>query len=127
NAAAVAIRRRNRILVAGERPSRRQTRSKIVLAQVRANGSIDRSFGLRGLVRTAARKRAYAADLALQGGKVLLVGSTDSRRFHSDVLLARYRRTGRLDRRFSGNGRTITDFGGNDAAGGIAPQANVQI
>jgi uncharacterized delta-60 repeat protein len=124
----LAIRRRSQILVAGERPNHRGTRSKIVLAQVKASGSIDRSFGDRGLAHTAARKRAYAGDVALQGdGKALLVGSTDSRRFHSDALLLRYTRGARLDRTFSGNGRTITDFGGNDVGGGIAVQSNGKI
>jgi uncharacterized delta-60 repeat protein len=69
------------------------------LARYRRDGGLDRSFGDDGLVVTRYH-RANARTVVLQPDGRIVVAGYNSR----GLALARYRRDGRLDRTFSGNG-----------------------
>src|SRR6185295_1528746 len=98
--------------------------SSFALARYNPNGSLDTSFSGDGKQTTNfGGGPDGAAAVALQGdGKVITVGHTSG-----DFALARYNPNGLLDASFSGDGRQITDFGGNDGAAAMAIQADGKI
>lgn len=103
-----------RIVVAGEGgPS-----EDFVLARYEADGSLDRSFGEGGIVRTDFGGRDSALGLVIQrDGKLVAVGCADCGVLSGDIALARYDAAGVLDPAFDGDGRVRTDLGGTiDAA-----------
>ncbi len=129
---AVAVQRDGRIVVAGEA----DCPLAVCFALVRflPDGSLDRSFGAHGVVRTmfARYEASRAYDVAVQpDGKIVAVGM----RFRGDdaqndelFAVARYLRDGRLDRSFSRDGLASVDFGFGDAdAAAVALQPNGKI
>src|SRR5436190_5431040 len=126
---AIAVRPHGQLLVSGGNFDSDQA----VLAQLKPNGSLDRSFGRRGVTRTGVRDTVYLSRLALEGhGKAVLLGDATKKNGGWDLVLLRYTRQGKLDRSFSQNGKTFTDFGGDDYAdlappGGLALQADGRI
>jgi uncharacterized delta-60 repeat protein len=129
---AVAVQRNGRIVVAGET----DCPFAVCFALVRflPNGSLDRSFGANGVVRTMFARygasRAY--DVAVQAdGKIVAVGM----RFRGNdaqndelFAVARYLPDGRLDRSFSRDGLASVDFGFGDAdASAVALQRGGKI
>jgi uncharacterized delta-60 repeat protein len=116
---AVAVQRNGRVVVAGET----DCRFAICFALVRflPNGTLDRSFGTNGVVRTTfatyGASRAY--DVAVQpNGRIVAVGM----RFRGNdaqndelFAVARYLPDGKLDRSFSRDGLASIDFGFGDA------------
>jgi uncharacterized delta-60 repeat protein len=128
---AVAVQRDGKIVVAGEGACPRAT--CFALVRFGPDGSIDRSFGSDGVVRTMFDQcgcRAY--DVALQpDGKIVAVGwrfrygdAQDDDLF----AVARYLPDGRLDRTFSRDGRASLDFGfGDDIAHAVAVQPDGKI
>jgi uncharacterized delta-60 repeat protein len=95
------------------------------LARYNANGSLDPSFSGDGKRITDFGGSDRASGVALQAhGKVVVVGDGD---VDDDFALARYNANGSLDPSFSGDGKQTTDFGGPDAAHGVALQANGKI
>lgn len=115
-----AIDSRGRIVAAGVRDTTDSPHpDRFALARYRPNGSLDGSLSRNGKVTTAFRGNDRANSVAIDSrGRIVAVGTTS----HSlgsvnyDFALARYRRDGRLDRSFSGNGKATTDFGRNDQA-----------
>jgi uncharacterized delta-60 repeat protein len=103
-------------------------KADIALARLSANGRLVRSFGRDGKVRTDVRDDDYGYDLALQTrGKIVVAGSTRLGP-HVDFVVLRYTGHGRLDRAFSGNGRTITPLtAGDDVAQAIDLQPDGRI
>jgi uncharacterized delta-60 repeat protein len=96
------------------------------LARYNVNGSLDTSFSGDGKQTTSFGGFGGASGVALQGdGKIVAVGGTGD----DDFALARYNPDGSLDTSFSGDGKQTTDFlfGGGDAAGDVAIQANGRI
>lgn len=69
-------------------------------------GHLDRSFGRNGKVGTGfTPQRDLALGVAIQlDGRIVAAGTADSRRF----ALSRYRRNGRLDHSFGGDGKVTT-------------------
>jgi uncharacterized delta-60 repeat protein len=129
---AVALQRNGRIVVAGEA----DCPFAVCFALVRflPDGSLDRSFGANGVVRTMFARygasRAY--DVAVQpDGKIIAVGM----RFRGNdaqndelFAVARYRPDGKLDRTFSRDGLASVDFGYSDAgASAVAVQRGGKI
>ena len=93
------------------------------LARYNPSGSLDPSFSGDGRQRTNFGGSDQANGVALQaGGKIVAVG-----RGGGDFALARYGPSGSLDPSFSGDGRQRTNFGGSDAANGVALQADGKI
>jgi uncharacterized delta-60 repeat protein len=128
---AVAVQRDGRIVVAGEGSCPRA----ICFAAVRfmPDGSVDRSFGGDGVVRTMfAQCGCRAYDVAVQAdGRIVLAGmrfrggdAQDDQLF----AVARYLSDGRLDRTFSRDGLASVDFGfGDDDAFAVAIQPDARI
>jgi uncharacterized delta-60 repeat protein len=119
----VAIQPNGKILVAGG------ASGKMALLRYLDEGILDPTFSGDGWVRADfGGASAEAAELAIQDdGTIVAAGGTFSSDFHSDFALARFRRDGRLDPTFSGDGKVITDFGHDDDASGVAIQADGKI
>jgi uncharacterized delta-60 repeat protein len=97
------------------------------LVRLRANGSLDRSFGYGGHVTID------FSDVAVQpNGKILTVATVDSRGRSSgtDLMVTRLRRDGKPDRSFGRGGKKVIDFGGRfdeATAVAIAPGGRILI
>jgi uncharacterized delta-60 repeat protein len=92
-----------------------------------APGDLDPSFGEGGKVTTDVGPGSeMAAAIAIQAdGKIVVAGRGGP---FSDFVLARYNTDGNLDPSFGIGGQVTTDFGGNnDAASGVAIQADGKI
>ena len=114
-----------KIIVAGTTNSP-ATSSDFALARYTANGTLDSSFGVNGLVTTDFNGSGeYLTSMVLQGNKIVVGGYTVDSAFNSDIALARYTADGRLDSTFGMNGRVITDFYGTwDEARSIVIQGS---
>jgi uncharacterized delta-60 repeat protein len=85
---------------------------------IAAPGDADRFFGGDGL-STAFPNGAIATAVAIDHrGRILVAGYT--LRADPDLALARFTAAGRLDRNFDGDGKVVTDLGGNDYAFDVA-------
>ena len=116
-----------------------QTDGKIVLAdrgfglsRYTSTGALDTGFGNWGTVTNDwAGFYVSANDLAIQpDGKIVVVGTvrpTTASSIAYDFALARYNSNGTLDTTFGSGGTVISDFGGFDAAFGVAIHPNGTI
>ncbi|HXE99728.1 MAG TPA: delta-60 repeat domain-containing protein [Solirubrobacterales bacterium] len=99
--------------------------SEFALARYNPNGSLDTTFSGDGKQTTEFGGDDGAGGVALQaGGKIVAVGAGG---LNSNFALARYNTDGSLDTSFSGDGRQLTDFGGEDGATGMALQGDGKI
>jgi uncharacterized delta-60 repeat protein len=104
-------------------------RGNFALARYLTSGGLDLSFSADGRVVTDLAPDAGEGAFALliqPDGKIVAAGETDDG-LDLDFAVARYRRDGRLDRRFGNAGRRITDLSPRDSIGSIALQANGRI
>jgi uncharacterized delta-60 repeat protein len=86
-------------------------------------GELDPTFDGDGRVMTDFGSYEAASGIAVQAdGKIVAAGSSEG-----DFALARYSADGSLDPSFDGDGRVKTDFGGGEAADGVAIQADGKI
>src|SRR5687768_16600132 len=100
-----------------------------------ASGDLDTTFDGDGLVTTSfglsdpvRYDRVYG--IAIQpSGKIVVAGYSNlpSSASNQDFALTRYNVDGSLDNTFSGDGKLLTNFGGDDAAFDIAVQSNGKI
>ena len=102
------------------------------LARYGADGTLDAGFGTGGRVFTDFGSDVdQAATVALQGdGKIVVAGWSQSDPgdpSSAAFALARYGADGSLDAGFGSGGLVTTDFGGRDAAGAVAVQADGNI
>ncbi len=105
---ALAIQPNDKILVAAT------CGANVGVARFRHDGRLDRSFGRRGIVRTAILPGIdHVSDLAVQpDGKVVAVGYAHGVASGDDYLImARYDQDGTLDPGFADGGTLITRFG----------------
>src|SRR5207253_10847538 len=80
------------------------------------HGSLDPSFGSRGIVKTAIGLDAFANALAIQrDGKLVAAGGSTEEDLTAVFALARYGRDGSLDRTFGVGGKVVTSIGSDDA------------
>jgi uncharacterized delta-60 repeat protein len=107
---AVAVQPDGKVVVAGY-ATRNGIDSDFALARYDADGTLDDGFGDHGIVTTDLGTRSDdARALVLQpGGGIVVAGSAGE-----DVALARYSATGDF------LGSTISDFGSDDVANGVA-------
>ena len=95
------------------------------IASAAKPGDLDRSFGGDGRVVTDfcthERKFSVAID---HHGRPVVAGANGE---HSYFCLARYKRNGRLDPTFGGDGRVTTDFGGGAAPFAVAIDSRGRI
>jgi uncharacterized delta-60 repeat protein len=90
------------------------------------NGSLDPGFGGGGKVRTDFGGTEDALDLALQpDGKIVVVGAAGWS--GAPWAVARYNPDGSLDSSFDGDGKIVTEFGGQQGASGVAVQPDGKI
>jgi uncharacterized delta-60 repeat protein len=128
---AIAIQPNGKIVVVGRAAQGfhlGQPIERFAVARLNSDGSMDSTFSGDGRAMTAFGASARASDVVLQSnGKIVAVGrdtSDQGRHF----ALTRYLAGGTLDRRFSGDGKQIIDFAGNDEeAGGVSIQPNGKI
>src|SRR5215216_947068 len=90
-----------------------------------ASGGLDTTFSGDGRKTTDFGAHEQAYGIAIQSnGKIVVVGRSTP---GSDFALARYNTNGAPDTTFSGDGRLLTDFGGDDFAYDVAVQADGKI
>jgi uncharacterized delta-60 repeat protein len=98
----------------------------MTVTRLLANGNPDGSFGLAGSMSVDIGGSESGADLALQpDGKIVVAGATSAGT--RDMLVARFQPAGVLDTTFGVGGVRTVDFGGNDAATGVALQPDGRI
>ena len=98
-------------------------RSRFALTRYGADGRLDRSFGNGGTVTTAIGKGAGAESLILQpDGKLVAAGHSSG-----GFALARYDRSGRLDRSFGSDGTVTTEIGKHAVAQALVLQPDGKL
>ena len=104
--------------------------SKTVFALVRykKNGQLDPKFHFDGKVTTPIGSGANASSIAIQpNGKIVVAGEALIGP-NNEFAVARYKKNGKLDLAFSGNGKVTTPIGLGDAhARSVAIQSNGMI
>jgi uncharacterized delta-60 repeat protein len=94
----------------------------VALARYNGDGSLDRTFGADGKVKTPLDTLQFASALALLGDGRLVVAGDAVRGDGSDVWLARYNGDGSPDTSFGDGGRVFLDLGGYDRGYALAVQ-----
>ena len=98
-------------LIIGQSPG---TPADITIARLNANGTIDTSFGINGVVRTDSGGIDTAERIVLlPSGKFWVIGAASTSRSVSDTAwsIVAYNANGALDTTFGVGGRTLIDFG----------------
>ena len=130
-AEAVAIQRDGKIVVAGSscRGPGMSCEDNVSLARYKPNGRLDKSFSRDGTTRPNLGGGDSARDVAIQrDGKIVVVGgASPGPELDSDVMVARFKPNGRLDRSFSRDGRAYVDFGDSDNANAVVIQPRGRI
>ena len=101
----------------------------VAAAPASAGGALDTSFSGDGQAEVAFGVTVYAADVAMQG-KAIVVGAVADVGGDrgDDFALARFTRTGALDRSFGGSdGRVETNVEGGDHLEAIAVQPDGKV
>jgi uncharacterized delta-60 repeat protein len=99
---------------------------KFAIARYNPNGSLDQSFSSDGRQVTrfpGATGEDHASGVAIENGKIVVVGHSRQAGSVYKFALARYNPNGSLDQSFSGDGRKLTAFPGttgNDEANAVA-------
>ena len=117
--AAVAVQPDRKIVAAG------RAGTGFTVVRLRADGSLDPTFGSGGIVNTPIGDPALqdeASALALLGdGRILVAGTADYEYpFPTDFALARYLPDGRLDESFGLDGVVVTETPGEQVARALA-------
>ena len=112
-----AVMQGDKIIVAGSYFNSVFGSKAIAVARYTANGILDSSFGVNGLVITDFYylNDDDANSIVLQGDKIVVAGSTVT--FSNDFVLVRYTKNGTMDSSFGVNGKVTTDFNGSDDFG----------
>jgi len=107
NASSTAIGRKGRIVVSGT------YRGEFVIARLRHDGTLDRSFGQDGVARIASRQpTARATSVAItRNGGVVVAGTACYDRGICHLVVIRLTADGRLYRQFGNRGLVRIDFG----------------
>lgn len=125
-ARSVKVQADGKVVVAGYTDiGRSSVNYEFAAARYNSDGTLDLTFGTRGLVKTGfgtALDRAHA--IAIQGDHKIVVAGEKG----NDFALARYHVNGTLDTTFDGDGKATTAFGTKiDAIYGLAIQADGKI
>lgn len=112
HALALAVQPDGKILASGFVLESSGNKSDIVLARYNADGSLDNTFSLDGIVTTDFGRSEYGFSVAIQpDGKIAVGGYTEYGGISSsDFAIARYNADGTLDNSFGTNGKVTTDF-----------------
>ena len=128
-ASAVAVQPDGKIVVAGF--SDANGSSDFALARYTKSGALNQRFGAGGKVLTdlGSSSDDRADAVAIQpDGKIVATGSSNANG-STDFALARYRKSGALNRGFGRGGKVLTDFGhsSSEAASAVAVQSDGKI
>jgi uncharacterized delta-60 repeat protein len=124
SAEAVALRRDGKIVVAGGSLCASCNRGNFAVARYEVDGSLDRGFGVDGIVTTPFNQgNAHAYGVVLEShGKVLAAGASGCH-----FGLTQYRRSGTLDPSFGVDGKVNADVGGCGVANDVARQGKRKV
>jgi uncharacterized delta-60 repeat protein len=123
----VAIQPDGRILVAATTPGTAISQGQLAVLRLLGDGTPDGSFSDDGLA-TALDDRSRGLDVALQGGRVIVAGSTPHPRDAFDrVALARFNADGSPDESFGPGGGRFYDFGRITVANALTIDADGRI
>jgi uncharacterized delta-60 repeat protein len=113
---AVAVQPDGKVVVAGF-ATRNGIDGDFALVRYDPDGSLDAGFGTGGVVTTdlGTRDDDARAVVIQPDGRIVVAGTAGE-----DVALVRYLADGTLDASFGDSGWTVTDFGSEDVAGGVA-------
>ncbi len=128
----VAMQKDGKIVAAGY--SWKNNSYFFVIIRYNVNGTIDSSFGNKGLIRTqfnggVGMDLGYAMVIQ-QDGKIVVVGSSNNNGEGSTFAAARYDTNGVLDNTFGTNGMVRTEingYGNNDVAYSVELQSDGKI
>ena len=98
--------------------------------RLNSNGSLDTTFSSDGKQKIGfgSGRDDTGSDLAIHSGKIVVAGDTCDAGFGScNFALARLNSNGTLDTTFGGDGRTVTDFGGDEEGNAVAIQQDGKI
>lgn len=123
----VVIQPDGKIIVVGEVPSAGGSPDFFVI-RYEPDGSLDTTFSLDGIVTNNFGNDDAAFAVALQAdGKIVVIGRTNAVSGSDDFAVARYLPNGSLDTTFSGDGRAVNGFGGDDTGRCVLIQADGKI
>jgi uncharacterized delta-60 repeat protein len=113
---AIAIQSDGKIVVGGGIYDPTSNNEDFALVRYTTDGLLDNTFSEDGLQTTDFGTYDFARAVAIQSdGKIVLGGQVQAPASGSDDIgLARYNTDGSLDNTFDGDGKQITDFGGDD-------------
>jgi uncharacterized delta-60 repeat protein len=101
------------------------------LARYNTNGTLDTTFSGDGKATTFLPSTACAwwhfLGLGIQSNGKIVIGGGIGPDGSQNFIVTRYTTSGALDMTFSGDGKAVTDFGGNDRADALAIQSNNRI
>jgi uncharacterized delta-60 repeat protein len=97
------------------------------LARYLPDGSLDRTFGARGIAKTTIGLAAGATSLAIQPDGKLVAGGEATISYRQSLALVRYNEDGSLDRTFGKRGIVIGGWNPNAAIYSIALQTDGKI
>ena len=110
----IAIQSDGKIIVTGSYDDRGLAGGDIGVVRYQANGTLDTSFGVGGVVRTAIGDRAElgSAIELLGDGKIIILARSDSISGNepNSMALVKYLSNGSLDLSFGNNGISLTNF-----------------
>ena len=104
--------------------------SAIALARYDTSGTLDTTFGIGGIVKSAVGSMPNFTNpsMAIQtDGKIVVPGSFATNPPNSELALVRFASDGTLDTTFDGDGIVTTSFGGNSQGSSVAIQTNGKI
>jgi uncharacterized delta-60 repeat protein len=129
DANAVAIQADGRIVLAGTTDGRTFESLDFGLVRYLSDGTLDQSLTGDGKLRTSFKFVDRARDVGIQADGKIVAGGSSAGPNGSDFALARYTATGRLDPKFSTDGKQQTNFTklGNDEARALLIQGNGRI
>ena len=128
HAFAVAIQGDGKIIAAGRTTKCNNfilEEGQFALVRYNINGTLDQTFGPdgNGKVNTDFSGGVWGYSVVIQNDGKILVAGLNSGNF----AIARYNIDGTLDGSFDGDGRVVTDFGGDDVIKSIALQSDNRI
>lgn len=91
------------------------------------HGSLDPSFGSRGIVKTTMGSDALANALAIQNDGKLVAAGEGTKGTNTVFALTRYKRDGSLDRGFGSGGRVLTPIGSDAVAHALVIQKDGKL
>jgi uncharacterized delta-60 repeat protein len=123
----VAVQADDKIVATGLNISGATPRN-FALARYDTDGGLDPSFDGDGKLITDFGADEAAHAMAIQAdGKIIAAGEARPYFGDSNFTLARYRTDGSLDTSFDGDGKQLTDFGGDDVVLGLTIQPDGRI